>query len=103
MTACLTFLISDILGKEKTVRSISITEVQAERAIRSIVEVDTVKSLRSHWHDADTKHQGPEKTNVDYALSNALDKKFSIADNQKAWLDPNYGPSFFNSYEFICI
>ncbi|XP_008462011.1 phototropin-2-like [Cucumis melo] len=75
----------DTEGKEKTVRSISITEVQAERAIRSIVEVDTVKSLRSHWHDADTKHQGPEKTNVDYALSNALDKKFSIADNQKAW------------------
>ena len=81
----------------------SITEVQAERAIRSIVEVDIVKSLRSHWHDADTKHQEPEKTNADYASSKALDKNFTTADNQKARLDPNYGPSFFNSYEFIYI
>ncbi|XP_038887844.1 phototropin-2-like isoform X3 [Benincasa hispida] len=76
--------------KEKTMRSTSIIEVQAEREIRSIVEVQAVKSLRSHIqskrHDADTKNEEPETTDVDYALYKALDdENISTADNQKAW------------------
>lgn len=72
----------------------------------SITEFQAVKSLRCHIqskrHDADTKHEDQEMTDADYALYKALDidENISTSDNQKAWLDLNYGPSFFNSYEY---
>lgn len=88
MIAGLTSLVFDIVEKEKTMRSMSITEVQAEKAMRSIVEVQAVKSLRSYVqskrHDADRKHEEPEITEVDYALHKALDdENISTSDNQK--------------------
>lgn len=68
------------------------TEFPAEKAIRSVVEVHTVKSLRSYIqskrHDADRKHKKPEITEVDYALHNAVDaESIGIPDNQKVQLD----------------
>lgn len=79
------------------------TEVQAEKVIRSI-EVEAAKSLRSYVqskrHDADRKHEEPETTGVDYALHKAVDdENTSTADNQKARLDLKNALSYFNSYE----
>lgn len=84
--------------------SMPITEVQTEKQIRSIVEVQAVRSLRSYVrsqrHDTDRKHKEPETTDIGYALHEAVDNEnISIPDNQKAQSDLINGLSNFNSYE----
>lgn len=100
----LTSLIFDISEKEKRMRSMSITEVQTEKAIKSIVDVPTARSLRSYIrskrHDTDRKHKELETTEIGYALPETVDNEnISIPDNQKAQSDLINALSYFNSYE----
>lgn len=64
--------------KERTMKSMSITEFQAVKSLRC--------HIQSKRHDADTKHEDQEMTDADYALYKALDidENISTSDNQKA-------------------